>query len=170
MKRFFFSLALVLALLPSGILSAGPALQDEPTMIAVFPMKNQSSDVRYDSLAWSYADSLVAYLNTQQGAGTTFTLLPMNDLRDQMLALNVDPRSPSYETDVFRIVKALGAKKVVWGIYKVKYEKVDVELKIIDARTLMPDKKHIADKVRSLYTEALSTVTSAGDRLLGGLH
>lgn len=170
MKRFLFSLALVLALMPSGILSAEPEPQTEPTLIAVFPMKNQSSDVRYDGLSWSYADSLVAYLNRQEGAGTTFALLPMDDLRDQMLALNVDPKSPSYETDVFKIVKALGAKKVVWGIYKVKYEKVDVELKVIDAKTLMPDKKHIADKVRSLYTDALSTVTSAGDRLLGGLH
>jgi len=169
MKRSFFSIALLLALAAPGIISAQTAAQGDPTMIAVFPLKNLYDDAQYDDLIWSYADSLVSYLNTKEGAGKTFAILPMDDLRDQMLAQNIDPNSPSYETDVFKILKLLGARKVVWGTYLVKYEKANIELKILDAKTLMADQKHMANKIRAPYAEALSTVASAGDKLLPGL-
>lgn len=170
MKRYLFSVALLLALLPAGISFAATAASAEPVTVAIFPLKNAYGEVKYDSLAWSYADSLFAYLNTQAGAGTVFTIIPMDDIRDQMLALNVDPNSPSYETEIFKIAKALGAKKVMWGSYLVKYEKANIEIKVIDAKTLMPDRKNIAEKIRAPFPEALSTVAEAGTKLLPGLH
>jgi hypothetical protein len=162
MKRLVF-LALLFTILPIY------ASMAQPTMIAVFPLKNLYGEVKYDSLAWSYADSLVAYLNGRDGSGAAYSLIPMDDLRDQMLALNIDVRAPSYETDVWKVVKALGAKKIVWGTYLVKYEKANIELKVIDVKTLMPDRQNIADKIRVPYEMALSTVIAAADKITPGL-
>ncbi len=166
MKQYILSIALLLALVPFAVLSAQDAA---PVSVAVFPLKNSYGEVKYDSLTWSYADSLASYLSLQTGAGTDFTIMPMDDIRDQMLALNVDPNSPSYESDIIKIVKALGAQKVIWGSYLVKYEKANIELKIVDVKTLMPDRKNIADKIRAPFPEALSTVPEVGDKLLPGL-
>lgn len=168
MKRPFI-LALLFAILGYGFVSAQTSTQAGPTMVAVFPLKNLYDDAKYDELIWNYADSLVSYLNSKPGAGETFSLLPMDEIRDQMLALNVDPQAPAYETEIFKIVKALGAKKVIWGTYLVKYEKSNIDLVIIDAKTLMKDQKNIAQKIRAPFPESLSTVAAAGDKLLPGL-
>lgn len=164
MKRLVY-ITLLFAFLPIYASLA----QGTTTLIAVFPLKNLYGEVKYDSLSWPYADSLVAYLNAQPGSGTTYQLIPMDDLRDQMLALNIDPRAPSYETDIWKVVKALGAKKIIWGTYLVKYEKANIELKIIDVKTLLPDRQFIADKIRAPYTDALSTVVNAAEKIVGGL-
>jgi hypothetical protein len=167
MKRYF-CLTLLLAILPFTPVAAQTE-GSEPALIAMFPMKNLYGEVKYDSLGWTYADSLVAYLTSRDGAGKEYTFISMDDIRDQMIALNIDVRAPAYETDVWKVVKLLGAKKIIWGTYLVKYEKANVELKIIDVKTLMPDRVNIADKVRAPYLDALATVTSAGDKLLPGL-
>lgn len=164
MKRLIY-LPLLLLTLAAGALKA----QTSPTLIAVFPLKNLGGEAIYDSLGWKYADSLVAYLNTTENAGKVFSLIPMDDLRDQLLAQNIDPRSPSYETDMWRIAKLLGAKKLIWGTYLVKYEKVSVDLKIYDAKTVMADMKNFADKLRASYADALSTVPTGGNKILPGL-
>src|SRR4051812_9007739 len=109
MKRLVY-LALIFSILPIYSSLAQGDTQATPTMIAVFPLKNLYGEVKYDSLSWVYADSLVAYLNGRTGSGTVYQLIPMDDLRDQMLAQNIDVRAPSYETDVWKMVKLLGAK------------------------------------------------------------
>jgi hypothetical protein len=170
MKRLLYFPLFLLAL-ATGALEAqtSPTTQPSPTTIAVFPLKNLGGEAVYDSLGWKYADSLVAYLNTKENAGKVYSLISMDDLRDQLLAQNVDPRSPSYETDMWRIAKLLGARRLVWGTYLVKYEKASIDLKIYDAKTVMADMKNFADKLRAPYTDALSTVTAGGDKLLPGL-
>ncbi|MDB5034560.1 MAG: hypothetical protein JWQ98_1801 [Chlorobi bacterium] len=162
MKRLLY-LSLVLTLF-----SAGAAIAQEPTIIAIFPLKNLGGEVIYDSLGWKYADSLEAYLNSKAESGKIYKMIAMDDLRDQMLAQNVDIKSPSYETDIWKIVKLLGAKKLIWGTYLVKYDRANVELKVYDVRTMMYDMANFA-KVRAPYTDAVSTVTAGGDKILPAL-
>jgi hypothetical protein len=169
MKRLVY-LALLFTILPiCASVAQTTATQATPTIIAIFPLKNLYGEVKYDSLSWRYADSLVAYLNSRTGSGTVYQLISMDDIRDQMLAQNIDVRAPSYETDVWKMVKLLGAKKIVWGTYLVKYEKANIELKVIDVKTLMPDRQNIADKIRVAYDDALSTVQAAADKITPGL-
>jgi hypothetical protein len=94
----------------------------------------------------------------------------MDDVRDQMLAQNVDVKSPSYETDVWRVAKLLGATKIVWATYFVKYEKANIEAKVINTKTLMADPAGIAEKIRPPYTDALSTVTVVADKILPAMR
>lgn len=164
MKRFF-----LLTLLATVAIPIVAFAQPAPTKVALFPFKNLYWEVKYDSLAWTYADSLYSYLTTRPDAASKYEIIPMDDLRDQMLALNIDPRSPSYETDIFKVVTALGARKVIWGTYLVKYEKANIEVIVIDAKTLMKDPVNKAEKLRPLYVEALKTVTQVGDKILPGL-
>ncbi|MBS1911596.1 MAG: hypothetical protein JST22_06400 [Bacteroidetes bacterium] len=164
MKRLL-SLLLLAVALPLGSVHA----QSAPVKILVFPLKNLYGEVKYDSLAWTYADSLVSYLNHRPNASASYAIVSMDDIRDQMIALNIDVRAPSYETDIWKIAKALGAKKIIWGTYLVKYDKANLEIKIIDVKTLMPDRVNIADKLRVGYADALSTVVAAGDKLVPGL-
>lgn len=138
----------------------------KPVTIAFFPFKNLSGEVKYDSLSWAYADSLVAYLNLQSGAETVYHLVPMGDVRDQMLAQNVDVKSPSYETDVWTLAKALGATKLVWGTYFVKYDKANLEAKVIDVKTNMADNTHFAEKIHPYYNDALTTIPTLAERII----
>lgn len=152
---------------------ANAAAQDatpEPVVIAIFPFQNVTGEVKYDELGWTYIDSLENYLNATAQAGTTFTLIPVDDIRDQLLAQNIDVKSPSYSGDVWSVAETLGAKKIIWGSYIVKYEKANLEVKVIDTKTLMPDPAAVADRLRPLYPEALTTVSIVGDKILPGLH
>lgn len=150
--------------------SASIAQTAEPTTIAIFPFKNLTGEVIYDDLSWSFADSLHHYLATKPESGTKFVLVSMDDVRDQMLANNVDVKSPSYETDVWKIAQILGAKKVVWGTYLMKYEVANLEAKVVDCKTLMHDQVNMAKKIRPKYPEALTQVTTVGDKILPAMN
>jgi hypothetical protein len=150
------------------LISVGASAQT-PIRIAIFPFKNLTGEVKYDSLSWAYTDSLVKYLNTKEPAGILYTLVPVEEIRDQMLALNIDQKSPSYETDVWELAKLLGATKIVWGTYFVKYEKANLEAKVIDAKTMLADATNFADRIKLPYTAALESVQMLGDLILPGL-
>jgi len=140
-----------------------------PVAVAIFPFKNLYGYVAHDSLSWPYADSLYAWLNGQPPAGVRYQLIPMDDIRDQMLAQNVDVKSPSYETDVWKIAKSLGARLVVWGTYLVKYEKSNIEVKVYDVKTLLHDPDNMATKVRVPFSQSLETVRVVGESIVNGL-
>ncbi|MBC8145027.1 MAG: hypothetical protein H7X80_05535 [bacterium] len=162
--------AIVLFVIASSTLLSQAPPPSEPVLIALCPFKNVTGEVKYDSLGWTFVDSLQIYLNSSELAGKEFTLVPMDDIRDQMLAQNVDVKSPSYEGDVWMVAEALGAKKIVWGTYIVKYEKANIETKVYDAKTVMPDPQHFAERIRLLYTEGLNAVTTVGDKILPAMH
>lgn len=169
MKRSIL-FTLLLAIVGTTATSIAQDAASEPVVIALFPFRNVTGEVKYDELGWTYIDSLEDYLNASPEAGKSFTLIPVSDIRDQMLAQNIDVKSPSYEGDVWMVAEALGAKKIIWGNYIVKYEKANLEVKVIDAKTLMPDPSAMADRLRPLYAEALTTVSIVGDKILPGLH
>lgn len=163
-------LTLLLAIVGTTATAIAQDGASEPVTIALFPFRNVTGEVKYDDLGWTYIDSLENYLNATAPAGKSFTLIPVDDIRDQMLAQNIDLKSPSYEGDVWMVAEALGAKKIIWGSYIVKYEKANLEVKVIDARTLMPDPKAVAERLRPLYTDALTTVPTVGEKILPGLR
>ena len=170
MRTLLLRTLLFLIVATSGVAFAQEAQQEDPVVIAIFPFKNVTGEVKYDSLGWWFVDSLEVYLNKSELAGRVFSLVPMTDIRDQMLAQNIDVKSPSYEGDVWMAAEALGATKIVWGTYIVKYDKANIETKVVDAKTLMPDARHFAERIRVLYDEGLSAVTKVGDLILPGLH
>lgn len=145
------------------------AQTDEKSVIAIFPFKNLYGEVQYDDIGWEYADSLEAWLNRQEAANTKFEIIPNIDVRDQMLAQNVDVKSPSYETDVWTIAEALEAHKIVWGTYFVKYNKVFLKVEIIDLSVNMPDPENVGESKGLLYEEAINSVPEVGEDLLPGL-
>lgn len=161
MKNLILSLA---ALLMFGM--AAPAFAQELTTIAIFPFKNLTGEVKYDDLTWNFADSLYGYLKTKPETGTVYNLVTMDDVRDQMLALNVDVKSPSYENDVWQVAQALGAKKIVWGTYYMKYDVAQIEVKVPDAKTMMHDPQYMVKALRPEYKDALSKVGLVGDKIL----
>ncbi len=166
MTKFAGLLAIILLLVGGAVGHAQTAPASGPVTIAIFPFKNLSGEVKYDSLSWAYADSLYSYLKAQPGSGTVYSLVTMDDVRDQMLAQNVDVKSPSYETDVWGLAKALGAVRLVWGTYFVKYDKANLEAKVVDVKTAMPNNQYYAEKIRPAYTEALKTVETLAQRIL----
>ena len=157
---------LALALLATLCINTHSLFAQDAVTIAIFPFKNLGGEVKYDDLSWSFADSLQNYLNASELAGKSFNLVAMDDLRDQMLAQNIDVKSPSYEADVWEVAKALGATKIIWGTYFVKYDKANLEAKVVDGKTLMPDRQHFAENIRLPYGSALSSVTTVGDKIL----
>ena len=145
------------------------AQTDEKSVIAIFPFKNLYGEVQYDDIGWEFADSLEVFLNAQEGANKKFEIVSNIDVRDQMLAQNVDVKSPSYETDVWTIAEALEADKLVWGTYFVKYNKVFLKVEIIDLSINMPDPENVGQSKGLLYEEAINSVPDVGAQLLPGL-
>ena len=157
----------LLAALPAAALAQS---KDKPVTIAIFPFKNLYGEEKYEDLGWAYADSLEVYLNAQDGAGKKYTIIANTDVRDQMLAQNVDVKSPSYETDVWTIAEALGADKLVWGTYFVKYGKVFLKAEVIDLSINMPDPDHVGESKGLHYEEAIQSVPEVGEKILPALH
>ena len=162
MKKSLF----LLLFLVMGTLGANA---QSPARIAVFPFKNLGGEVIYDSLSWAYTDSLVKYLNASAPAGTAYTMIPVEDIRREMVAKNIQVSTPSYETDVWDLAKSLGATKIIWGTYLVKYSKANIEAKIFDLQTMLPDGTNFARKIRIAYDTALESVSVVGEKLLPGL-
>ena len=167
MKHFAF-LALLLPLFFSGSLTLF-AQDADKAVIAIFPFKNLYGEEQYESLGWDYADSLEAWLNGQGETGEAYELISNLDVKDQMLAQNVDIKSPSYETDIWTIAEALEADKLIWGTYYVKYNKVFLKVQIIDLSINMPDMDHEAESKGILYEEGTTSVPDVGAVLLPGL-
>ena len=157
-----------IALLFSGSLSLF-AQDTETAVIAIFPFKNLYGEEQYDDMGWTYVDSLEIWFNEQEGAGEKFEIVPMIDVKDQMLAQNVDVKSPSYETDVWTIAEALEADKLVWGTYYTKYNKVFLKVEIIDLSINMPDTENVGESKGLLYEDSHQSVPDVGRMLLPGL-
>ncbi len=162
MKRYLFSIAALLVL-AAGITHAQGA---KPVTVAIFPFKNLTGEVVYDDLSWNFADSLYAYFLLKPESETIFHVVPMDDVRDQMLALNVDVKSPSYENDVWQVAQALGADKIVWGTYYMKYDVAQIEVKVPNAKTMMHDPQYMVKNLRPDYKDALLKVPFVGDKIL----
>ena len=156
-----------IALFFSGSLSLFAQDVDKP-VIAIFPFKNLYGEEQYDDLGWSYADSLEVWVNQQEETGKDFELIANIDVKDQMLAQNVDVKSPSYETDVWTIAEALEADKLVWGTYFTKYGKVFLKVEIIDLSINMPDTENVGESKGLLYENAHNSVSDVGEMLLPG--
>ena len=166
------TLSLLSALvLLTAFLAPRPAIaqEAEPVVIAIFPFKNLHNDDQFDGLSWEYADSLESVLNRSEGNGSTFELVENIDVRDQLLAQNVDIKSPSYETDVWTIAEALEADRMIWGTYFTKYGKVFLKVEIIDLSINMPDPENVGESKGLLYEEAISSVGKIAKALLPGL-
>lgn len=162
---------LAVTILATTFAAAPLPAQDEssPTVIAIFPFKNLHNDDQFDELIWTYADSLEVVLNGMEGAGTTYEVISNLDVRDQLLAQNVDVKSPSYETDVWTIAELLEADKLIWGTYFTKYGKVFLKVEIIDLAINMPDAENVGESKGLKYEEALASVMEVAASLLPGL-
>ncbi len=161
----------ILALAIVALCATVPATAqtDKKSVIAIFPFKNLYGEVQYDDIGWEFADSLEVWFNAQEGANTKYEIVSNIDVRDQMLAQNVDVKSPSYETDVWTIAEALEADKLIWGTYFVKYNKVFLKVEIIDLSVNMPDPENVGESKGLLYEEAINSVPDVGAQLLPGL-
>lgn len=164
---------LLLSLVTAAVAAVPLMAQEEtaePVAVAIFPFKNLHNAVEHEDLAWSYADSLQNWLMTQEPAGTRYTIISMDEIRDQMLATNVDVKSPSYETDVWKVARALGAKLLIWGTYFVKYDKSNIEVKVFDVKLVMDDPDNKATGIRVPYAQSLQTVPEVGMSIINGLR
>ena len=147
----------------------GFAQENDPIAIAIFPFKNLHNDVEFNGISWEYADSLEAVLNRSAGAGVLFELIANEDVRDQLLAQNVDITSPSYETDVWTIAEALEADRMVWGTYFTKYGKVFLKVEVIDLSINMPDPDNVGTSKGLLYENAVSSVYDVAKAIMPAL-
>ncbi len=163
-----FFLASTILLLTTVSISL-QAQESKPTVIAIFPFKNLHNAVEHNDLSWEYADSLEAALNAMEGNGTAYTIIPNVDVRDQLLAQNVDISSPSYETDVWTLAELLEADKMIWGTYFTKYGKVFLKVEIIDLSINMPDTENVGESKGLKYENALESVIAVAGMIVPGL-
>ena len=132
-----------------------PKFTGEKVVVAIFPFKNLSGEVKYDSLMFSFSDSLEQFFNKNFPLEShSYKIIPMQDVKDQIAALNIDLKGITYETKTWEVAKLLGAEKIIWGTYYVKYEKAQIEAKVVDVKTKMPNNINFAEKIRVclLYT------------------
>ena len=169
MKRSISTLLTTLILVAIGATSGLQAQESEPAVVAIFPFKNLHNAVEHNDLSWQYADSLEAALNAMEGAGTAYEIIPNIDVRDQLLAQNVDISSPSYETDVWNLAELLEADKMIWGTYFTKYGKVYLKVEIVDLSINMPDTENVGESKGLKYEEALASVISVAQMVVPGL-
>lgn len=166
--KTFLSIATTLLLLVAAVSTPAHAQQgDDKPLVVIFPFKNLDGVAKYDSLIWEFPRALAEYINQNPTAGTAFDLITIDDMLDQMLALNVEvnPHAVNYETDVFDIAQRLDADLIIFGSYKVKYEKVNFAVKVFDINTMLPD-ENSAERIIIPYDDALSVVQKVGDKIL----
>jgi|GEM_PF-2032231 len=168
MNRFGLPHAALLSIALLG--AAGTAVaQTAPPTVVVFPLKNVRNNAQHDTLSWMFADSLYSQLAANPEAGAAYTLISMDDLRDQIIAQNVDIKSPSYDSDLWKIAGALGANRAVVGSYMVDNEMAYIEVKVYDVKTLLFDQQNKAENLKRPFPEAITAVPSVVKRIIGAV-
>jgi TolB-like protein len=166
MKKLLPLLTLLALLLPTVSATAQDSEQ-KPTIVVIVPFKNLDGIAKYDSVTWSFPRALEKVIEANPNYGKTFELITVDDMLDQMLALNVEvnPHAVNYETDVFDIAERLNARLIIFGSYKVKYGKANFSVKVFDMKTMLPD-SHKAERIIVPYEESLSVVNKVAEKIL----
>ncbi len=163
----------LLPLLPLIALTliASPAIaqtsDSKPKVVVIMPFENLDGVAKYDSVTWTFPKALEQEILKSPNSGKTFELITVEDLLDQMLALNVEvnPHAVNYENDIFDIAERLNADMVIFGSYKVKYDKANFSVKVYDLKTMLPD-SHKAERIIVPYDESLSVVSKVAEKIL----
>jgi hypothetical protein len=132
MKRsFVLLLALLLAIFVSNSYSQ--------TRIVFLPFQNMDGNMNLNVWCYKLQDSLAKSFHDKDPEGKLYRIIPSDSVKAQLAALKLDPTSPQYQTDIWKVVEELKGTLVISGNFLVKADRFLICAYIYDVETKMPN-------------------------------
>ncbi len=136
MKRLLFFVAIIATFAAVSV--------SAQQRIAVIPFTNADGKMDNNVLCYQFQDNLQKELAKLDSEGKHYKLVPADSIENLLAQLNIDPRNPQYESDLWRAVKMLNVQSVVTGNFNIQSDKIVVNAFVYNARTKMPNRKYQA--------------------------
>lgn len=133
--------------------------------IAVIPFTNADGKMDNNVLCYQFQDNLQKELAKLDSEGKYYKLVPADSIENLLAQLNIDPRNPQYESDLWRAVKMLNVQSVVTGNFSIQSDKIVVNAFVYNARTKMPNRKHQAIDIFKDKTQPMTAIPDIIDGL-----
>lgn len=139
------------------------------TRVVVLPFRNMSHEIKYNAWNYQFADSLRSALLESDPDQKSFQIVPSDSVELALADLNLDPNNPQYESDMWKAVRNLGARKAVQGNFQLRGERVLINCYIYDMESMMADGTNQAKDIYKSPTTFLEAIRPIVKRILPGL-
>lgn len=133
MKR---SLIIALALLLAAFVNNSYS----QTRIVFLPFQNMDGNMDLNVWCYRLQDSLAKSFQAKDPEGKYYKIIPSDSVRAIVKSLKLDPTSPQYQTDIWRVVEELKGQLVVSGNFLVKADRFLICAYIYDVETKLPNR------------------------------
>jgi TolB-like protein len=137
--------------------------------VVVLPFRNMSHDIKYNSWNYQFGDSLRAALVEADPEAREYVIVPSDSVELALADLNLDPNNPQYESDMWKAVRNLGARKAVQGNFQLRGERVLINCYVYDMESMMADATNQAKDIYKSPTTFLEAIRPIVKRIRPGL-
>lgn len=137
--------------------------------VVVLPFRNMSHDIKYNAWNYQFADSLRSALLEADPDAREFVIVPADSVELALADLNLDPNNPQYESDMWKAVRNLGARKAVQGNFQLRGERVLINCYVYDMESMMADATNQAKDIYKSPTTFLEAIRPIVKRIRPGL-
>ncbi|MBU3699788.1 MAG: hypothetical protein FGM33_07245 [Candidatus Kapabacteria bacterium] len=137
--------------------------------VVVLPFRNMSHDMKYNAWNYQFADSLRMALLESDPESRDFVIVSADSVELALADLNLDPNNPQYESDMWKAVRNLGARKAVQGNFQLRGERVLINCYVYDMESMMADATNQAKDIYKSPTTFLESIRPIVKRIRPGL-
>ena len=137
--------------------------------VVVLPFRNMSHDIKYNAWNYQFGDSLRAALVEADPEAREYVIVPSDSVELALADLNLDPNNPQYESDMWKAVRNLGARKAVQGNFQLRGERVLINCYVYDMESMMADATNQAKDIYKSPTTFLEAIRPIVKRIRPGL-
>ncbi|MEY3386465.1 MAG: hypothetical protein RIR53_1276 [Bacteroidota bacterium] len=137
--------------------------------VVVLPFRNMSHDIKYNAWNYQFADSLRSALVEADPEAREYVIVPSDSVELALADLNLDPNNPQYESDMWKAVRNLGARKAVQGNFQLRGERVLINCYVYDMESMMADATNQAKDIYKSPTTFLEAIRPIVKRIRPGL-
>jgi TolB-like protein len=96
------------------------------TKIAVLPFSNLDGNYDINKYCYELSDSLTKAFQALDPEGKTIKVLSIEEVGDALSEQNVDPNSPTFDADKWKIVASLGVDRIISGTFRISANRIIV--------------------------------------------
>jgi TolB-like protein len=132
-----------------------------PTRLAVLPFENMDGSEMKNVVAYQLMDSIYNRLQELDPNQEHYVLVPADSIFEQLAQYNMDPQNPQYKSDMWKAVKDLKIKKVIYGNYTDQSGTYLINAYVYNVKMKLPMRKHEAKDIfkdKEILLEAVEEI------------
>lgn len=115
--------------------------------IAVLPFQNMDGKMKYNIWCYNLQDSLEKKLVGEDPKELNYVVIPSDSIEIHLAEMNLDPSSPEYESDMWKVVEELEVNRVVSGNFYIQSNRLIINAFVYNTKMKIPHPQHQAKNI-----------------------